>query len=144
TPLDFPVAATMLKNKFLSSGNVAYLFQRTDNKFEYVEVAFDGTIERRNEIAGITPNAWIVYEMSEVGDDLYIHGVTSKTAYTPDKPNGYQIMKVSPSKIDWISFTDEKEFKPTFVQIGDEKGKPYDGGILKVRGLHVGPTGNIF
>lgn len=163
TPLDFPVAAAAIKHTILSSGNVAYLFQREDKKYEYVEVEFDGTIVRRNTVDVPNEFTWVVYEMSEVGDDLYIHGVTNKTkaagmaaaASNPiasyngrsalaEKPNGYQIMKVSASKIDWVTFTSEKEFKPTFVQVGSEKGKPYAGGILKIRGLHVGPTGNIF
>lgn len=165
TPLDFPVAAAPVKYKFLSTGNVGYLFQRADNKFEYIEVEFNGSIVRRNEIAVPNMFTWVVYEMSEVGDDIFIHGVTSKTkvnpkylgnaAYLPqsslqtrntygEKPNGYQIMKISPSKIDWVTFTDIKEFKPTFVQVGSEKGKPFTGGILKICGLDIGPTGNIF
>ena len=144
TPLDFPVAATVLKYTFLSSGNVAYIFQRADNKYEYVEVAFDGTIERRNEIERPNGYHWFVYEMSEVGGDLYIHGLTGKNVAKADKPNGYQIMKVLPNKIDWVTFTDIKEFKPTFVKIGEEKGKPFSGGILKIRDLHIGSTGNIF
>lgn len=163
TPLDFPAAAAAISYKFLTSGNIAYLFQRDDKKYEYVEVEYDGTIVRRNTIDVPNEFTWVVYEMNEVGDDLYIHGVTNKTkavgmaaaANNPslsynsrnalaEKPNGYQIMKVSANKIDWVTFTSEKEFKPTFVQIGKEKGKPYAGGILRIRGLHVGPTGNIF
>jgi hypothetical protein len=165
TPLDFPVAAAPLGYKFLSSGNVAYMFQRADNKFEYIEVEFDGTIVRRNDIDVPNEFTWAVFEMSEVGDDLYIHGVTAKNKVNAgtitqgsifpaqsiagrnalaEKPNGYQMMKVSASKIEWVTFTNEAEFKPTFIQIGTEKGKPYAGGILKIRGLHVGPTGNIF
>lgn len=164
TKLDFPVATVPLNYKFLSNGNIAYLFQRADAKYEYVEVDFNGEILKRLEYAVPNENMWIVNDFSEDGENLYIYGVTSKvkmnaksitnfaysaqtfmsaTAIYADKPNGYQLMKINTQKIEWVSTTTVKDFATTFVNIGKEKGKPFTGGKLSVGELHISPNGSI-
>ncbi len=164
TKLDFPVAALPLHYKFLTNGNIAYLFQRADAKYEYVEVDFDGEIQKRLEYAVPNENMWVVNDFSEDGDNLYVYGVTSKvkmnaksipgfaynaqsfmttTAVYADKPNGYQLMKISANKIEWVSSTGIKDFATTFVNIGKEKGKPFTGGKLSVGDIHISPNGSI-
>lgn len=166
TALDFPVAAQPIKWQILGTGNVAYVFQRADSKYEYIEVTYDGSIVRRNTIDMPNNFTWIIKDIYEQDGNLFIHGLTNKTKVTDktiaaesthpmmaestyyasyeESPNGYQIMKVTPEKIDWITFTDKKEFAPTFVQMGAEKGKPYSGGSIKISDLTIGKTGNIF
>jgi len=153
-PLNFDVTAVPIFKKFLSNGNICFVFHREDNKIEFLEVNFDGETQKRFVKDAPTKGIWIIDDIVETEKgDLLVSGVISTREFPkwargyliyPQniirdlqvwawKPSGFQVMKVT-NDIDFISFTSVKEFPTKLLDIEGEKkkGKPYKGGPLVV------------
>jgi hypothetical protein len=163
TKLDFPVVAVPIMKKPLLSGNMAYVFHRADQKYEYLEVDYSTNVTTRTTFDAPDEYAWLIDDIVEVDDDIYIQGLSTKYKITEksivglamyvqginfsayaSKPTGYQIMKLNNNKIEWVSRTNMDEFKASYKTIaGEKKGKPYTSGNLKIQGFHVASNGNL-
>lgn len=163
--LTFDVQAAPVFNKILSSGNIAYIFQRSDNQTEYLEVDFDGNTKRRFKTNATVDAVWCVDDMVELEDgSIIVAGVVSKTkikkgiggfVYAPHQistylpthaanPQGFQLMKIGTNQIDWVSFIKSEDFKSTFTVVAkDKKGKPYTGGQLVIGDVFQANSGDI-
>ncbi len=164
--LNFDVIAVPIFKKYLSSGNIAYVFHREDNKIEYLEVNFEGETQKRFVKEAPTKGTWIIDDMVETekgellvtgvistrefpkwarGYLLYPHNISKDLQVWAWKPSGFQVMKIS-SDIDFISFTSVKDFPTKFVAIEGEKkkGKPYSGGTLVIGDAFVTKSNDIF
>lgn len=158
TEFEFEAGALPMYNKVLSNGNMAFVFFRTDNVYEYVEIDIDTKVVFRSKINAPNNQYWLINEISETPSGTYIHGKLSTTAYTKmvfgvlsnpsylkaqrdnlelSKTWGYQIMKLGDNNIEWIRATPMSEFAKKFKAPASEKSKPYDGSKLKVTGMHV-------
>jgi hypothetical protein len=163
-PLTFDVMAAPMFHKILPNGNIAYIFHSADNQIEFIEVDFDGKTQRRFKTAAPTDGIWCIDDIAQDGDNLIVAGVVSKASitkgigsfvYTPHanpsylathamNPRGFQVMKISKDKIDWVAFTKSDQFKPTFAKIPeDKKGKPYSGGQLIIGDIYQANSGDI-
>jgi hypothetical protein len=163
--LDFDVMAFPLKYKVQPSGNISYIFQRADNFYEFVELDYDGNIARRDKIKAPTDKLWVVDDIIEEGDEVFITGTLSKYKLNANKMYGFvnsvwnigtmfdnyaykstglQLMKVAANKIEWVQETPITDMKPKFVPISGEKGgKPYAGGPIIVGNLFIAENKNI-
>jgi hypothetical protein len=153
-PVNFDVVAVPIFKKFLSNGNIGFVFHREDNKIEYLEVNFEGETQKRFVKDSPTKGTWIIDDIVETEKgDLLVSGVISTREFPkwargyliyPQniirdlqvwawKPSGFQVMKIT-KDIDFISFTSVKEFPTKLVAIDGEKkkGSPYKGGPLVV------------
>lgn len=164
-PLTFDVQAAPMFHKILSNGNIAYIFQRSDNQIEYLEVDYDGNTKRRFKKPAPVDAVWCIDDLVELEDgSIVVVGVLSKSkitklvgsfVYTPHnnptylathalKPQGFQVMKIGKNQIDWVSFVNAEEFKTKFVAVPqDKKGKPYAGGALAIGDIYQAKSGHI-
>lgn len=163
-PLTFDVSSAPMYHKILPSGNIAYIFQSADNQIEFIEVDFDGKTQRRFKTAAPTDGIWCIDDIVQDDDNIIVAGVVSKGSIkknissfitTPHfnptylathalNPQGFQVMKISKNKIDWVSFTKVEQFKPTFTKIPeDKKGKPYTGGKIIIGDIYQANSGDI-
>lgn len=153
-PLEFPVQAAPIFHKFMTNGNQAYIFNRIDGKYEFVEIDFDGNTVRRYVKDAPTDGMWVIDDLLELDNgDIVIAGNVAKAKINPSIPGfciapgyinstlgsnayksrGYQVMIVGKNGIDNLTFNPIADFKTTFVMIdGEKKGKPYAGGPITV------------
>jgi hypothetical protein len=164
TALNFAIPAVPIKNQLLESGNMALVFYREDGKYEYVEVNYDTQIERRFEVSSPVQQKWLILDISEQGDAVFVHGLVSTTKYPKQvyaeasmvhmtamtyegllngKTSGYMLMKVTDKGIDWIRNTPVAEFKAKAASPAGEKSKPYAGGRIITTALYINPQNEI-
>lgn len=165
-PLNFDVAAAPIYNQMLNSGNMAFIFQRLDQKLEFIELDYEGNTVRRFIKESPTDGVWAINDLDELDNgDIIIAGLVSKKTFSKigigqlasgphymeqrmkeisDKTIGYQIMNVSAKGINFINYTPNEEFEKTFISIdGDKKGKPYPGGYIKIDGMTQTKSGDF-
>lgn len=163
--LTFDVQAAPVFHKILSNGNIAYIFHRSDNQLEYLEVDYDGNTKRRFKKPAPIDAIWVIDDLVELEDgNMVAVGVLSKTKFVKNavsyvsmphnnsfylapnaiKPQAFQMMKIGNNGIDWISVVNTEEFKGKFVAIPqDKKGKPYSGGTLTIGDVYQAKSGDI-
>lgn len=164
-PLNFDVPAVPIYFKILENGRIAYIFYRSDKKYEYIEAEFDGDIARRMMVDAPSDNTWIIDDISLFGDQVLISGLLGKQTFNSGvmavligsvptvkttirsyaaKPVGYQLMLIGEDKIKYVKQTSLDAFKNTFVVIGGEKkGKPFTGGGIRIGEVFMTKDGNI-
>ncbi len=165
-PLNFDVAAAPIYKQMLNSGNMAFIFQRLDQKLEFIELDYEGNTVRRFIKDAPTDGVWAINDLDELDNgDIIIAGLVSKHTFSKigkgqligaphlmetrmkelsDKTIGYQIMSVSAKGINFVTYTPNEEFEKTFISVdGDKKGKPYPGGYIIIDGMTQTKTGDF-
>lgn len=166
TPLNFDVMAAPIYSTILYSGNIAFLFQRLDQKLEFIELDYDGNTVRRFIKDSPTDGVWCVSDMEELDNgDIIISGIVSQSTFSKvglstlvsypqlmdtklkefsAKSSGYQIMSVNSKGINFVAFNPIEDFKKTFTPIeGAEKGKAYSGGYIDIKGIAQTKSGDF-
>ena len=164
TLISFAIPAIPIKSQLLESGNMATVFYREDGKYEYIEINYDTQVERRFEVASPVQQKWLILDISEQGDAVFVHGLVStaknlKQVYAEanlvhaiptnnenllnGKTAGYMLMKVSDKGIEWIRNTPVAEFKAKAASPAGEKSKPYAGGRIITTALYINPQQEI-
>lgn len=164
TPINFAVPAIPIKSQLLESGNMALLFYREDGRYEYIEINYDTQVERRFEVASPVQQKWLILDITEQGDAVFVHGLVSTTKIQKQvyaeasvvhtipmanegllngKTSGYMMMKVSDKGIEWIRNTPVAEFKAKAASPAGEKSKPYAGGRILTTALYISPQNEI-
>lgn len=164
TPINFSIPAIPIKNQLLESGNMALVFYREDGKYEYIEVNYDTQVERRFEVPSPVQQKWLILDIEEYGNAVFVHGLVSTTknqkqvygeasmvhaiaqsneALLNGKTSGYMMMKVTDNGIEWIKNTPVAEFKAKAASPAGEKSKPYAGGRIIITDLYINPQNEI-
>lgn len=164
-PLNFDVAAAAIYSQILYNGNIALIFQRLDQKIEFVELDYEGNTVRRFIKDSPTDGVWCVNNLKELENgDIVVSGIVSKSTFNKEglglidashlidvrlkehsvKSIGYQIMKINSKEINLITYNSIEDFASTFIQIdGEKKGKPYIGGYTGINGITLTKSGDF-